>query len=72
MFIGPVKHKYRMVKRYCHIYYRLTKEIILEFYIFQKSDLESISKITEFNLKSFPHFNLEQIWYWVVKKVKMF
>lgn len=51
MFIGPVKHKYRMVKRYCHIYYRLTKEIILEFYIFQKSDLESTSKMTEFNLK---------------------
>lgn len=59
MFIGPVKHKYRMVKRYCHTYKRLTKEIILEFYIFQKSDLESIPKMTEFNLKSFPHFNLE-------------
>lgn len=59
MLIESVKHKYRMVKRHRHTYYRLIKGIILEFYIFQKGDLESIPKMTEFNLKYFPHFNLE-------------
>lgn len=38
------------------MYYRLIKGIILEFYIFQENDLESIPKITEFILKSFSPF----------------
>lgn len=38
------------------MYYRLIIGIIVEMYIFQKSNLESIPKMTEFNLKLFPQF----------------